>query len=106
MATMIALLALLAQDPSPTHATIEVKPPKGGSACEYTSDDPAKKGLVFCTNVATEDACKAAAARKVPAAWLEAHPAKFSAGVDCKASDKRLAKQAKKDAAKAKKANP
>jgi hypothetical protein len=98
MNTTILLLALLSQNPAAAKvatAPATAQAPKR-SACEYTSDDPAKKGLAFCANVATEEACKAEAARKVPAAWLEKHPAKFKAGVDCKASDKKLAKAEKK----------
>src|SRR6266568_1122032 len=101
MTCSILLFALLVQSPAATTVSTTLPAAQGAvrSACEYTSADPAKKGLAFCANVATEADCKAEAARKVPAAWLEKHPAKFSKGVDCKASDKRLAK-AQKDAKK------
>lgn len=89
MTNMLALLAILAQA-SPT-----TQPP-GRGACAYTSNDPGKKGLTFCTNVATAEACNAEAGRKVPADWVQKHPAKFSPGKDCTASDKRFRKGGKK----------
>jgi hypothetical protein len=103
MTSTILLLAMLAKAPAAATVTTGSSA-TSKNACEYTSDDPAKKGLVYCTHVATEEACRVEAARKVSPAWLEQHPAKYSPGIDCKASDKKLVAAEKKKQAEKKKA--
>jgi hypothetical protein len=107
MTILIPLLALLAQAPaqpntlgSPPPSTkppAQVEPPVAGrGACEYTTQETAKQKSVFCTHVTSGEACKAEAGRKTTAEWLQAHPAKFSPGVNCTDSDKSKKKPAPK----------
>jgi hypothetical protein len=109
MTILLPLLALLAQAPAqpnalvspppsakaPVKALVEA-PVSGRGACEYSTQDTAKKKISYCTHLTSEEACKAEAARKTSAEWLQAYPPRFSPGVGCQDSDK----QAKKPAAK------
>jgi hypothetical protein len=109
MMILLPLLALLAQAPvqqnvlvsPPPSAKAPVKAPveppvPGRGACEYTTQETAKQKSVFCTHLTSAEACQAEASRKTSAEWLQAHPAKFSPGVNCQDSDKAKKKPAAK----------
>jgi hypothetical protein len=73
--------------------------PSGGS-CAYSSDASAAQGLTFCTQVSSEGACTAEAAKKASPKWLEAHPPRFQPGGDCTDGGKALKKTSTKKGAK------
>ena len=64
----------------------------GGGSCEYTTDRSARDKLTYCTQTPDEARCKAAAAGRATATWLEAHPARFQPGGDCTDGGKALKK--------------
>ena len=111
MTLLLPLLAVLAQAPAQANALVPPAPTPptrpgarapaepavlGRGACEYTTQDTARKKQVFCTHVTSEEACRTEAGRKTSAEWLQAYPPRFSPGVDCQDSDKKAKKPAAK----------